>query len=145
MEVQRALAGRSDVTMLAVTPAAPAELRRLRTERRLTMPLLADPTWSLYRAWGFRRASWVGIWLSPATWLAYLRLLARGRRPSRPAQDIYQLGGDAVIDRRGIVTWLYQSRHPADRPSAAEIIRRLDAAAADADPGRGGCRPPTAP
>jgi hypothetical protein len=143
--VQRVLAGRADVTALAVTPAVPAELRRLRAERGLGMRLLADPTGSLYHAWKLPRGSWAGIWLSPATWLAYLRLLARGRRPGRPTEDVYQLGGDAVIDRRGIVTWVYRSRHPADRPAAAEIIRRIGTAAAEADPGRGGNSPATVP
>jgi hypothetical protein len=136
--VQRVLAGRADATVLAITPAAPAELRRLRAERGLAMRLLADPTWSLYHAWKLPRGSWAGIWLSPATWLAYLRLLARGRRPGRPTEDVYQLGGDAVIDRRGIVTWVYRSRHPADRPSVAEIVRRLDAAGSRLDRPRSG-------
>jgi hypothetical protein len=130
VEVQQALSGRTDIVALAVTPGSQAELQRLRTERGLTLRLLGDPSWSLYRAWGFPRARWSGIWLSPATWLAYLRLLARGRRPGRPTEDVYRLGGDAVIDASGIVTWEYRSRHAADRPSIDEIVRQLDTAAA---------------
>jgi hypothetical protein len=126
--VQQALADRADVALLVITPGTPAELRRLRAERGLRLRLLSDPSWSLYRAWGLRRGRWRELWLSPATWGAYVRLLARGRWPRLPAQDISQLGGDAVIDRHGLVTWVYRSRHPADRPPVSELGRQLAAA-----------------
>jgi hypothetical protein len=129
VQVQNTLGRRRDITMLAVTPGTPEALRRLRAERGLTVRLLADPSWSLYRALGFARGRWRDIWLSPRTIAAYLRLLGRGRRPRLPAQDVFQLGGDVVTDARGQVTWIYRSRHPADRPSIDAIVRRVDAAA----------------
>jgi hypothetical protein len=130
VQVQRALGQRGDVTVLAITPGTPEALRRLRADRGLKVRLIADPSWSLHQALGFARGQWRTIWLSPRTIVAYLRLLGRGRRPHRPAQDVFQLGGDVVLDARGVVTWIYRSRHPADRPAIAEIVRHLDAAAA---------------
>jgi hypothetical protein len=126
--VQQGLGERSDVSVLAVMPGTPVDLRRLRRERGLRLRLVADPTWSLHGALGLRRGRWHEIWLSPPTLLAYLRLLGR-RRLRRPAQDVLPLGGDVVLDPRGLVTWVYRSRHPADRPAIVEIIRQLDAAA----------------
>ena len=120
-----ALAGREDVALIAILPAEPAELRRLRDELGLRGTLLADPSWRTHRAYGLRRGGFRDVWLSGPTWLAYARLLARGRRPNRPVQDVYELGGDVIIDRKGRIAWAYRSRHPADRPAVAEILRRL--------------------
>jgi len=115
------------VSIAAVLPGDPAQVRRLRNARGLTARLLADPTWATHRAYGFHRGSFRDIWLSPATWWAYARLVARGRRPRRPEQDVYHLGGDVLIDSRGLVAWIYRGRHPADRPSLDEIVRHIDA------------------
>ena len=117
------------MSIAAVLPSDSAQLRRLRNARGLTARLLADPTWSTHRAYGFHRGSFRDIWLSPATWSAYARLVAHARRPQRPEQDVYHLGGDVLIDSRGIVAWIYRSRHPADRPFLDEIVSRIDALA----------------
>ena len=126
MEVQRALAGREDVALVVVLPAAPGELGRFRDELGIQATLLADPTWSTYREYGLRRGGRKDVWLSLPTWLAYARLVARGRRLRLPRQDVYSLGGDFLVDREGRLAWAYRSRHPADRPSTSEVLRRVD-------------------
>ncbi|HEU5321143.1 MAG TPA: AhpC/TSA family protein [Methylomirabilota bacterium] len=127
--MHRALTEQGAAVLVAIVPAPPAALRRFRRELGVTSALLlADPTWSTYAAYGLRRGTFREIWLSLATWLTYARLLARGRRPHRPEQDVRQLGGDAVIDPRGVLRWLYASRHPADRPAAGEVVRQVQAA-----------------
>ena len=108
-------------------PGDPAQVRRFRDARGVTVRLLVDPTWATHHAYGFHPGSVRDIWLSPATWWAYARLVARGRRPRHPEQDVYHLGGNVLIDSRGLVTWIYRSRHPADRPSLDEIVSRIDA------------------
>jgi peroxiredoxin len=127
VEVYEALAGRNDVAVVAVLPAEPAELRRFGEELGLGGTLLADPSWSTYRTYGLRRGGRRDVWLSPPTWLAYARLVVRGGRPHVPRQDVYELGGDFLVDREGRIAWAYRSSHPADRPPAAEILRQVDA------------------
>lgn len=123
--MQEALAGREDVALVAIVPAEPAELRRLRDALGLRGILLADPSWSTHHAYGLGRGGIRDVWLSPATWWSYARLVARGRRLRLPRQDVYELGGDAIVDRDGVLAWIYRSRHPADRPPVGEILRRL--------------------
>jgi hypothetical protein len=55
-----------------------------------------------------------------------MRLMAKGRRFRWPRQDARQLGGDVIVDRSGRIAWVYRSRNPADRPSTAEVVRRID-------------------
>lgn len=124
--MQRALAGRDDVLVAAIMPAEPAQLRSLREALDLRALLLADPSWSTHDAYGFRRGSVREVWLSPPVWRAYARLIARGKRPRRPTQDVFRLGGDALVDREGRTAWIHRSRHAADRPPAAEIVAQLD-------------------
>lgn len=90
--------------------------------------LLCDPTWATHRAFGLERAGFRAVWLSPPTWWSYARLVARGRRTRLPAQDLYQLGGDVVIDRGGTVVWVHAGRGPADYPSPAAIVHAVEAA-----------------
>jgi hypothetical protein len=119
----------SGVELAAILPGEPAELRRLREELDLRVPLLADPAWKAHDAYGFRRGSLADAWLSPETWAAYARLVRRGARPRRPRQDPRRLGGDVVVDPQGRVAWTYRSRSPADRPSIDEVLRQLRLAA----------------
>jgi hypothetical protein len=74
--VQKELAGREELDVAIVSPAEPEPLERVGRELGLTVPLLSDPTWSTYRAFGFGRAG-----LPDASPLAAHVV---GRVPSRP-------------------------------------------------------------
>jgi hypothetical protein len=103
-----------------------AEVRLLRgfeRKMKLPYPIYGDPDRATYRALGFGRASARRVWLDPRVWRRYAALLRRGRRPDGPAeQDTLQLGGDAVLDARGRLAWVYRSSGPEDRPSVDELV-----------------------
>ncbi len=88
---------------------------------KLQWPLLIDAERKLYRAYGMERGSWREIY-GLASWWAYAKLFARGRRPRLPGSDVHQLGGDVLIDRAGIVRFHHVGRGPADRPAVAELL-----------------------
>ena len=86
-------------------------------------PLLLDPELRVYRAYGLER-SVLRVWSPKVLW-RYLRLVLAGRR-LRPAQgDLYQLGGDFVVDADGIVRLARPSRDPTDRPPVEELLKVL--------------------
>jgi len=100
---------------------------------KLVFPLLADPERQSYRAWGLPRGSARQVWGPRVLW-GYLRRLLAGHRwrVSSGGQDLYQLGGDFVVDAEGKVAWVRVSRDPDDRPSIAEVLAALDQAVAQA-------------
>jgi len=97
-------------------------------ETESPFPVLLDPTHRAYLAYGLER-SWRRAWNLPTLWY-YAKALARGERLGGKRGDTDQLGGDFVVDERGIVRFAYPSRDPTDRPDVEALIavlRRLNA------------------
>jgi AhpC/TSA antioxidant enzyme len=93
-------------------------------ETGLPWPLVIDRERALYQAYGMARGRWSAI-LGPASWWAYLRLIARGRRLERPTGDVRQLGGDVLVDPAGNVALHHVGRGPADRPAVSALLERV--------------------
>jgi alkyl-hydroperoxide reductase/thiol specific antioxidant family protein len=111
-----------DLSVLVVTFEARLWAEAYVREWKLSWPLLLDPSRAVYRAYGMRRGSFAAIW-SPASWGAYARLIRQGRRVRPPTGDIYQLGGDVLIDRAGRLALHRVEQGPADRPRVADLLR----------------------
>ncbi len=95
----------------------------------LPWPVLLDNAREFYRAWGMSRESVWNVW-GPASWWGFIRLLLRGRKLRRPTDDVYQMGGDVLIDPEGIVRLHYVSRYPLDRPSIDVLLAAVRRGAA---------------
>lgn len=87
----------------------------------LAWPLLVDAERTLYRGYGMLQASFWDIWGLP-TWVAAVKALLRGTKPQRPGRDIYQRGGDVLIDPAGIVRFHHVGRGPANRPAVETLL-----------------------
>lgn len=96
----------------------------------LPFPLLLDPNRTAYAAWGLGRTNLFGAMLSPSLNWRYFRLLLAGERFLGMAPDMFQLGGDFVIDARGIVHFVHRMRNNGDRASVATLLGALKEAAA---------------
>jgi alkyl hydroperoxide reductase subunit AhpC len=87
----------------------------------ITWPLLLDPGQELYKAYAMKRGSRRDVYgLSSIG--KYLQLIARGQLPGRPGRDWQQLGGDVLIDRKGVVRFHYVSEGPHDRPTVEQLL-----------------------
>ena len=95
-------------------------------ETDLQWPILLDPSLALYRAYGMERGSWWKVWGPPAWWI-YAKLIVRGRSLRRPVGDMKQLGGDVLIDPKGIIRFHHVSSGPGDRPSIASLLSAVSA------------------
>jgi hypothetical protein len=93
-------------------------------ETSLTWPLLVDDTRETYRKYGMLTASFRDIW-GPKTWWVYLRLVLKGARLRKSEGDIFQRGGNVLIDPAGIVSLHHIGAGPADRPAIETILNKI--------------------
>lgn len=113
---------RRQATVAVVTFENDFFARQYVTETGLDWPLLIDRDRELYHGYGMLAASFWDLW-GPRTWWAYLREIVRGRLPKPPtSDDIYQRGGDVLIDPTGVVRLHHVGSGPADRPQIAALL-----------------------
>ena len=119
--------GRRNVSIAVVTFENDFFARQYVAETGLAWPLLIDADRSVYRGYGMLAASFWDVW-GPATWRAYLRALRNGQTLKKSEGDIFQRGGDVLIDPAGIVRLHHVGSGPADRPAVASILRTISPA-----------------
>jgi len=117
------LAGRN-VKIAVVTFENDLFARSYVADTTLTWPLLIDDTRETYRNYGMLSASFWDIW-GPKTWWAYLKQIMKGERLRKSEGDIYQRGGDVLIDPNGIVSLHHVGAGPADRPAIETILKKV--------------------
>lgn len=98
-------------------------LAQLATHLDWPWPFLADEERSIYARLRAGRAGLHRVY-NAATLGRYAVAAVRGTRIRLPVDDTRQLGADALI-RDGLVVWLHVQRSPDDRPSAHEMVERL--------------------
>jgi len=131
--VKRIVAHRSthleEIRFLAVSFESLEDLQRERESlSEEVFTLCSDPERSAYAAFGLQRARLRNV-LGWKTMLYYAQHLLRGeivRSKNRTERDIYQLGGNFILDRNGCLRLSFRSQEPADRPLATEEVRILE-------------------
>lgn len=88
----------------------------------LKWPIVTDTTREVYKGYGMLSASFWDVW-GFKTWLVYFRELLKGNKPKQSDGDIYQRGGDVLVDQEGIVRLHHIGQGPADRPSVELILQ----------------------
>ena len=117
---------RRGVAIAVVSFAGPARLIHYQEHHHWPFLLLADPSRRAYQAFALKRLSWFRVF-SPAAIKLYFKLLRAGmRREDHGKDDIYQGGGDFLVDRAGNVLFARRSQDPTDRPSAERLLREID-------------------
>ncbi len=84
-------------------------------------PMLVDTDRALYNAYAMHRGGIWAVW-GPKSWWGFLKLIFKGRRLRPPAGDVYQLGGDVLLDPFGGVKLHHVMRVPVDRPDVKSIL-----------------------
>lgn len=117
---------RRNAKIVVVTFEEASLARRYVEETRLPWPLLLDENRGMYRNYGMFSASFWDVW-GPKTWWVYIEQLMKGQRLKKSAGDIFQRGGDVLIDPAGMVRFHHVGRGPADRPAAGTILGKISA------------------
>jgi len=117
---------RRGVAVAVVSFAEPAKLVPYQEHHQWPFTILADPQRVAYRKFALKRLSWLQVF-SPATLRVYWKLLRAGlKRENYGKEDIYQAGGDFLLDRDGNILFAHRSQNPSDRPSASRLLQVID-------------------
>ena len=117
---------RAGATLVLIGNGSTEQARDFLRETETSLQLLVDPNLEGYRAASLERRLLAPY--SPRGWLAALRSMLRGFRPSRPAGDIYQLGGTFVVTPEQRVAYAFVSKDmhtPAPINDVLSALRRL--------------------
>jgi hypothetical protein len=122
VDVARDTLAEAGCSVLVVCQAKPEVLSRYLVRQNWTVPVVCDPDRTAYRAFGLERTGWLTFFRPKVLW-GYLRGMLRGYRLKTPyaGEDVFQLGGDFVLDRTGKVVFAYPSTNPIDRPTITQI------------------------
>ena len=118
--------GRRGVAVAVVSFAEPAKLVHYQEHHQWPFIMLADPERKAYEAFALKRLSWFQVF-SPAALRLYWKLLRSGMKQERyEGDDIYQSGGDFLIDSGGNILFAHRGQDPADRPGVARLLMAID-------------------
>jgi hypothetical protein len=112
---------RRGIDVVVVTFEEPWRAAAYVEQSRLPWPLLLDEERKLFHAYGMGRGRTLDVMGWDACIMS-LGLLLRGRRLRWPTGDVFQLGGDVLIDPDGRVRLHHVGRGPADRPAISDIV-----------------------
>jgi peroxiredoxin len=118
---------RRNAKVVVVTFEAGHITRRYVEGTSLTWPLLIDDSRETYGKYGMLSASFWDVW-GPKTWWAYLKEIVKGKKLEASEGDIFQRGGDVLIDPGGIVRLHHVGVGPSDRPTVEALLRRIPSA-----------------
>ncbi|MGW8195734.1 MAG: SelL-related redox protein [Desulforhopalus sp.] len=90
-----------------------------------TPAVYCDAERKLYRHFGMGKAGFWDLW-HPGTLWAYLRLVAAGWTLQKSTGDIYQRGGDVLIDPGGTVRFHHVAAGPTDRPDPEDLFNLVE-------------------
>lgn len=105
--------------------AEPEELKEYQKHFQWKMDIYSDPKRTLYQAFGLKKEK---IWniFHPKTILKHIVYFSKGQKMQKAKQDIYQMGGDFILDSNGNVQYSFRSTRPDDRPSIRRLLKELE-------------------
>ncbi|KAK3094020.1 hypothetical protein FSP39_023027 [Pinctada imbricata] len=91
-------------------------------------PMLLDHKRQLYNLFGLKRSVYK-TW-SISCMIYYAEKMTQGVPLASPYENIHddpqQMGGDFIMDKDGIMKYLYCSKLSSDRPAVADLIKQLE-------------------
>ena len=126
MTAQKSEFDQRGIAVLVISFASVSTVSRYQERHRWPFAVLTDPERTSYRAFGLGRFSRARVF-SLSTLLLYMRLLRKGiKREPYGGEDVYQSGGDFLLDRNGNLLYAHRSQDPADRPTVATLLSEID-------------------
>lgn len=129
MDAAREQLAAAGCSVLVVAQAKPEILALYLSRQGWHVPIVSDPERVAYRAVGLERTSWLTFFRPRVLW-GYFRGIFRGYGVKKPyaGEDVLQLGGNFILNKRSRVVFAYPSADPTDRPRIADLLRAIASA-----------------
>ena len=113
-----------EVLVVSFTP--PKLIAAYLAENPQPFPFVSDSERKAYQAFALGATNLRGLLRLGVIW-HYLKLIFRGWMPKGPDKgaDVWQLGGDFILDADGRLRYAYASKDSTDRPSNDELLKAL--------------------
>ncbi|KAL5008606.1 hypothetical protein ScPMuIL_014187 [Solemya velum] len=109
----------AEVSVIVITFGLREGATKWLSETGCECPMLIDQPRKIYRTFGLKR-SLFKVW-SISSLVYYAEKMIEGVELPRPYEnvhdDLQQMGGDFIIDKDGIVRFMYPSKMAYDRPA----------------------------
>jgi len=121
---------RRGIAIVIVSFAEPGKVSSYIEYHNWPFTFLADPRRKAYAVFALKRLPWWRVF-SPAMLKLYFKLVGKGLpRRDYGKEDVYQSGGDFVLDREGNILFAHRSEDPGDRPQVGNLLMAIDRSAA---------------
>lgn len=111
------------IGVIGVGHAPPAVVEKFIEREKISFPIVTDPHREGYKFFGLGRVS-VFHFFRPRILFNFIKLLFKGEKVRRMTgtEDVFQLGGDFLIDRSRKILVAYPSQDATDRPGVETIL-----------------------
>ncbi len=113
-----------NVQIKVISFAKVDELKKYQDHFQWKFDLYSDPERKLYQLFGMKKGNTLQVF-HPKTVLKYFTYFLQGKKIEKTKDDIYQLGGDILLDSRGEVRARFCSERPDDRPSMDILLNEI--------------------
>jgi hypothetical protein len=86
--------------------------------------LLVDHDKETYKALGIKKGTWFQI-SGPQNWPRFARAFLTGKGIAKPEQDVLQLGGLAIVEPGGEISFIHRSEASSDNLPIDDLLERL--------------------
>ena len=110
--------------MVAIGMGHPDMAAFFRDQFDIPFTLLVDQEKETYKALGIQRGTWFQI-SGPQNWPRFARAFLSGKGVAKPEQDVLQLGGLAVVEPGGEISFIHRSEASSDNLPIDDLLEEL--------------------
>lgn len=107
--------------MVAIGIGEPKHAIRVCGKLAPSVACLTDSTVASHQTYGIRRGG-LGQLISPQVVAAGFRAAQKGFVPEASTGDTTMMPANFLVDREGVIRWLYYAKHAGDHPNLDEIL-----------------------
>lgn len=112
------------VRVVAIGMGRPDMAAYFRDQFEIPFTLLVDHEKETYRALGIKKGSWFQV-SGPHNWPRFARAFLSGQGLAKPKQDPLQMGGLAIVEPGGEISYIFRSEASSDNLPIDDLLEEM--------------------